>query len=111
LIPDAKHGLVTAGYGTWGKADYVTAAVADNSSWAIAYAPGRATIEVALSALRGPVRASWFDPSTGQSTPVEGSPFPNRDRHSFTTPDKNADGDADWVLVLETQRLTGGNLP
>jgi hypothetical protein len=57
---------------------------------------------VALSRLRGRVEASWFDPTSGQSTSVEGSPFDNQGGHGFTAPGKNSAGEGDWVLVLET---------
>jgi hypothetical protein len=103
LIPDAKHELATAGYGAWGKADYVTAALADDGSWALAYLPVGGTIEVDLGRLRGPVASQWSDPSSGKSILAEGPLFANRGRRSFTAPGKNADGDSDWVLVLEAE--------
>jgi len=47
--------------------------------------------------------ARWYDPTTGASTPIAGSPFPNAGAQAFTPPAApHADGSRDWVLVLET---------
>jgi len=78
----------------------VAAALADDGGAAIVYLPGPATIRVAMSRLRGPVAAAWFDPSNGRSSPAEGSPFPAAGESSLTPPAKNAGGEGDWVLVL-----------
>ena len=101
LAPDFQHHLVTSGFGTWKKADYVTAAEADDHSLALAYLPQGGTLEVALSRFSKPVNVSWFDPSNGQLKSVAGSPFNPEATRSFTAPGKNADGDTDWILVLE----------
>jgi len=78
-------------------------ALADDGGWALAYLPAGGTIEVDLGRLRGPVGPQWFDPSSGKSILAEGPLFANRGRRSFTAPGKNADGDSDWVLALETE--------
>jgi hypothetical protein len=101
LVPDTKHELVTGGYGQWKQADYVAAARAEDGTLAVAYLPDGGTIRVALSRLRGSIEAAWFDPTDGQSRPVQGSPFTNEGSRSLTTPGPNAAGDHDWVLVLE----------
>jgi hypothetical protein len=46
LAPDDHHELVTEGYGTWRKTDYVTAALADNGSLAVVYMPKESAIKV-----------------------------------------------------------------
>jgi hypothetical protein len=101
LAPDVKHEFVTAGFGAWKQADYVTAARAEDGSCGVVYLPTPRTITVDLARLRSPVTARWFDPTAGVLQPVAGSPFANHDRHEFTPPGKNAAGESDWVLVLE----------
>ena len=112
LVPDPKHEVVTAGYGTFddsttpGNAygmtsDYVTAARTPDGRLVMAYLPTRRTITVDMTRLSSPAKARWYDPSNGAYRPVEGSPLPNAERHNFTPPGNNADGDGDWVLVLE----------
>jgi hypothetical protein len=101
LVPDTQHELVTEGYGRWKQADYVTAACAADGKLAAAYLPSGGTIQVAMSRLRGPVTAAWFDPASGRRKPVEGSPFAPEGSRSFTSPGPNAAGDKDWTLVLE----------
>ena len=107
LVPDQDHSVVTAGYGSFSASgyvddsDYVTAARAKDGSLVMAYTPGKATLELDMSKLRGNATARWFDPSDGAFSAISGSPFANSGKHSFSTPGKNADGDEDWVLVLE----------
>jgi hypothetical protein len=107
LVPDREHRLVVSGYGTYSDrgevnaSDYVTAARTPDGRLAIAYLPTGRPIEVDLARMTGPrVRARWYDPTSGRYTTIPGSPFVRRDRHRFTVPGKNHDGDEDWVLVL-----------
>jgi Protein of unknown function (DUF4038)/Putative collagen-binding domain of a collagenase len=101
LKPDVQHQLVIAGFGTWKQADYLTAALADDGSAAVAYLPSARRITVNLAKLSGRATARWFDPASGQFTAVASSPFGNTGQKNFTPPGKNADGDTDWALVLE----------
>jgi hypothetical protein len=112
LVPDQEHKLVIAGYGTFDGAshegnhyvmtsDYVTAGRTPDGRLAIAYMPSLRPLKVDLSLLRGPVRAQWYDPSCGKFSPIQGSPFPNSGKPYFIPPGNNADGDGDWLLVLE----------
>lgn len=114
LVPDQAHKVVTAGYGTFDAtssegsvynmtSDYVTAGRTPDGSLVMAYLPTFRPITVDLKQLHGPAAAQWYDPSSGRYLPVEGSPFPNTDKHIFIPPRHNADGDDDWVLVLETK--------
>ena len=109
LVPDQNHTLVTAGYGTFASAgsvndsDYVTAASTTDGVLAVVYMPTTGTIMVDLSQLSNPVTAQWYDPSSGLYTPVPGSPFTNASLQAFTPTGANADGDGDWVLVLQQQ--------
>jgi hypothetical protein len=102
LIPDTQHEFVTGGFGRWKQADQVAAALAEDGTLAVAYLPASGTIQVALDRLRGPVHAEWFDPSSGQYKPVEGSPFDNKGKRDFVSPGRNGAGDSDWTLVLQT---------
>lgn len=101
LVPDQDHTVVTFGFGTFGSNDYVTAARAPDGKLVMAYVPSARTLTVDMSKLSGTVTARWYDPTAGRFTDISGSPFANAGSHNFTTPGANADGDGDWVLVLE----------
>jgi hypothetical protein len=114
LVPDQKHTIVTAGYGTFDASstegnvfgmtsDYVTAARTPNGSLVMAYLPTLRTVTVDMTQLGAPATARWYDPSRGTYKAVHGSPLPNTGKHKFTPPGNNGDGAGDWVLVLETQ--------
>ena len=106
MVPDQKHSLVTAGYGTFATtgepnaSDYVTAARTPDGRLAIAYLPVLRPVTVNLRRLSGQVRAQWYDPTTGEFSTVPGSPFANSRLRTFAPHGKNRDGDGDWVLVL-----------
>jgi hypothetical protein len=116
LVPDTAHQVVTAGFGTPNannenlcNSTYATAAWVPDSvtptlaSQAIVYTPVAATttpLSVNMAMFSKTVTASWYDPTTGNSTPI-GS-IANSGAHSFTTPSgTHSDGTADWVLVLQ----------
>jgi len=101
LVPDQIHSVVTAGLGTFGEWDYVTAARTQDGTLAMAYVPSARTLTVDMTRLSGPVTARWYDPAAGTFTTIPGSPFSNAGALNFSTPRTNADGDEDWVLVLE----------
>jgi chitodextrinase len=111
LIPDQDHTVVTGGYGTFadtgalGASDYLTAARTPDGALVLAYLPTIRTITVAMSRLGSAANASWYDPASGASFPIAGSPFPNAGSRAFTPPGANADGDGDWVLVLEAMSV------
>jgi len=90
---------------------YVTVALADDGSLAVAYLPKGGTIQVALGRLRGPAKAAWFDPATGKLSLVDGSPFANAGMHYFAAPGKNGDRESDWVLVIEAGQSASGRKP
>jgi hypothetical protein len=92
--------------------DYVTTARTPDGRLVMAYLPTRRTVAVNMSRLAGAATARWYDPSRGTYTQIEGSPFANRGKRTFTPPANNADGDGDWVLILETEppaSAAGGN--
>ncbi len=100
LVPDAKHEFVTAGFGEWKQADYATAALADDGSFAVVYVPTARPFTVDLARLSGQSAARWVDPASGEFTLVEGAPFANARRREFTPRERNSAGDGDWVLVF-----------
>ena len=114
LVPDQKHELLTAGYGTFDASttpgncygmtsDYVTTARTPDGSLVIAFLPTRRTVTIDMTRLAAPATARWYDPSRGTYTQIDGSPLANRGKQNFTPPTNNANGDGDWVLVLETK--------
>ena len=110
LVPDTGHAVVTAGYGNYNggnenmyNATYATTVWVTDGSLAITYTPVVNTLTVNMTKFSKPVTASWYDPTTGNSTAVSGSPFANSGSHNFTTPSgTHSDGTNanDWVLVL-----------
>jgi hypothetical protein len=109
--------LVTSGGGTYGGMDWVTAAVTSTGRHLMAYIPptgsqflvslptvggwASRTIGIDMTAMAGPTAARWWDPSNGASTLI-GVGLPNTGTRSFTSPGRNAGGQNDWVLVLES---------
>lgn len=102
LAPD-DGALVADGQGA--AASFSPAAVAEDKSFAIVYFSGTRKLGINLSAVAGPrVNAYWYDPSNGHSSPVSGSPFAERTKKEFNPPGRNAHGDADWLLLIESAR-------
>lgn len=101
LVPDQEHTVVTAGFGNFGSDTYATSARTSDGKLVMAYVPSARTLEVDMSKLSGPVTGRWYDPTVGTFTDIPASPFTNSGSRNFTTPGDNADGDEDWVLVLE----------
>jgi hypothetical protein len=107
LVPDQAHTFVTAGYGTFTangtnlQSDYVTAALTPDGTLGMAYMPSLRALSVNMAKLSGPVTARWYDPASGSYVAVAGSPLANTGTRSFSAPGTNADGDGDWLLVLE----------
>jgi hypothetical protein len=111
LVPDFQHRVVTAGYGTYndtnqpGGDDYAPTAATPDGRVSITYLPTPRTIRVNLGLFHGPVYARWFDPTDGTRREVRKTTFPNRHEQDFTPPSRNAAGDSDFVLLLETSAI------
>lgn len=103
LVPDQDHRLVTKGWGKFGEFSYVSAGRSPDGKLAIAYVPDKRSITVDLGNLAGSIAARWYDPSNGKFREIDGSPLAAEGSKTFATPEKNADGDEDWVLVLEAR--------
>ena len=106
LVPDQDHQWVKAGYGTYnggtdpGGDNYVTSAYTPDGNLLMAYLPLGGSLTVNLSKFSSTVRVRWFDPTNGRYT--DNGSFNNSGQKSISSPRTNADGDRDWVLVMET---------
>lgn len=113
LLPSST--LITSGGNTTADQTYVAASISPSGNLSVIYVPPDHTgaFTVNMAAMRGRVRARWFDPSNGQFQDVVGTPFIGVNSKSFTTPGSNGAGDADWVLLLETENpvLAGAPAP
>jgi hypothetical protein len=75
------------------------AARGSTRDYAFAYTPLGRALTVHLDSLRGPrLRASWFDPRTGTSSPI--GEFAAKGARLFDPPGDEGRG-RDWVLVLD----------
>jgi hypothetical protein len=108
LVPSGQSGLktlVTAGGGTDGGLDFVTAAADPAGSLLLAYVPSTGTgtrgITIDLTALAGTLRASWWNPTTGATTSIA-TGIANTGTRQFTTPGDNGSGANDWLLMLQS---------
>ncbi len=105
LKPDLDNVLLRHGHGS-DREGRAVAALADDRSFALVYLPSARVITLDLSRLAGPVvAATWYDPSSGHSKAVSGSPFRNTVSHpmAFSAPLPRNDGLSDWVLELRSQ--------
>lgn len=59
-------------------------------------------LTINLQRFVGPMSASWYDPVSGATTTVAGSPFSNAASRNFTPSGNNAEGSGDWVLLLQS---------
>ena len=100
LIPDIGHTFLTAGFGSNGPTRAV-AARANDGPWGAVYVPTARTITLDLSGFSGPVRAHWYDPTSGAMSAVAGSPLANTGNLMIATPGVNGTGTSDWVLVFD----------
>ena len=105
LVPSGLNGmknLITIGGSMDSSNHYVAAAATPEGTLLIAYIPPDHTgsITVDMTALKDKIKAYWYDPASGTSVTIAGSPFNNKNSHMFTPPGKNGSGQNDWVLML-----------
>ncbi len=94
LEPDDGHRVVTSGLGEENGMDRLTAARTRDRRLMAAYLPSRREIELDLGQLQGSqFNGWWYDPRTGQSSPV--APKPASGKVKLTPP-----AEGDWALVL-----------
>jgi len=85
---------------------YDRVAATRGTGYAIAYTYTGKPFRVQMGRISGKrVRASWYDPRTGQTQPI--SIFPNRGKRLFTPPGTPAPGN-DWALLLDDATTTSG---
>lgn len=98
LEPDSKNRFLVDGMGKdMGRA---VAAMAKDGSYAVVYMPSNEAVTVDLAQLSETiVHARWRDPTSGELTDVEGSPF-KAERTTFKPPELNSRGYPDWILEL-----------
>jgi hypothetical protein len=98
LEPDSKNRLLVDGIGKDMKR--AVAAMAKDGSFAVVYMPGNKGVTVDLARFSASsVAARWRDPTSGDVTVVDGSPF-TAETHSFKPPRNNGRGYPDWILEL-----------
>jgi hypothetical protein len=103
LRPEFEKELIAAGQGEYGsRDDYVAAAATPDRRVAALYMPVARRLRLRLALFPGPVRARWFDPTTGRYSEAAAAPLPNEGEHTLWPPAREADGD--WALVLEAER-------
>jgi hypothetical protein len=96
LVPDLDQRLVVGGMGELNGLDYCAAATTPDGRLAVAYVPEQRAITVDLGCFAdAALRASWFDPLTGDTTDA-GMHRPVG-RRAFTPP-----WDHDAALVIES---------
>jgi Protein of unknown function (DUF4038)/Putative collagen-binding domain of a collagenase len=100
LEPDSMNRLLVDGIGKDMKR--AVAAVAKDGSFAAVYMPGNKGVTVDLAQLSAsPVHARWRDPTNGEVTVIDGSPFA-AGMQDFKPPRNNGRGYPDWILELGT---------
>ena len=106
LVPSGLGGmrdLITAGGSSVDSNTYVAAAATPDGSLLVAYIPPSHTgsISIDMATMAGPVRARWFDPTSGDFREFANG-LGNTGSHSFVPPGRNSAGDGDWVLLLDS---------
>lgn len=105
LSPDVREEFLVSGNGFYGSDEYAVAGLAHDRTWAAVYLPTQRTVRVNLDKLRQSARAFWFDPTSGESKLIEGSPFKNAGTAEFSSTPKNASGGDDFILLFEPNKL------
>jgi len=93
LVPDRSRTVLTGGLSSGD--DRAAAAITEDGTTLIIYAPSRRTLSVNLDALSGSsATAWWFNPRDGSVD--AGTPLASSGSQEFTPPTAN-----DWVLVID----------
>ncbi|MDZ7317173.1 MAG: DUF4038 domain-containing protein [candidate division KSB1 bacterium] len=77
----------------------VSAAMDDAKTCAVIYTE-RDAVTVDLAQFAGKVSVRWFDPTNGEWVSIAKKAFQNKGSKTFKTPQRNAAGDPDWVVVI-----------
>ncbi|MBM3878121.1 MAG: hypothetical protein FJ387_00105 [Verrucomicrobia bacterium] len=84
-------------------ADYRAALFAKDRAWALVYVPhGKqpGSVTIRLDPFASPMRARWFDPTSGVFSKFT-DPLPPTGTRAFTAPGTDHSGQRDFVLVLD----------
>lgn len=95
LQPDVGHSLLKPKSGSFPAEVSVLAAQTDDGTVAVAYFTEPVPVSIDLSRMKGTIRASWVDPSTGWSLPAA-EPLSNAGVRDFIPPGQHGD----WLLLL-----------
>ncbi len=107
LVPDQNRTVLIGGNSNSGSKDFAAAARTADGSLVMVYTPSSRTMTIDMSKLSATATARWYDPTNSQYRAITGSPFPNSGSRQFATPGNNADGNPDWILVIETNPPAG----
>ncbi len=99
--PDLSGAFLVGGEGD-GR-ERAVAARSRNGSLALVYIPEDRTVTLNLSRLTGPhVQAFWYDPAAGVAYDAMGSSLRSQGIEKFRPLQKNASGEGDWLLILQS---------
>jgi hypothetical protein len=103
LVPDGYEGILAAGFGE-GPDDAPASAQTADRRLAIIYLPSPRALLIEVGRMACPFDASWFDPTDGSvRAALDGAAAPDRGVLELRSPERNAAGDGDWVLILECE--------
>jgi hypothetical protein len=96
LVPDEDHAIVVSGLGELNGLDTLLAAATADGRTLVAYAPSARVMSVDLAKMKGEAFGYWWDPRTGERTPI--AALAAGARVELKTP-----SDGDWALVLSAR--------
>ena len=104
LRPDMLNELVPSRVDRVSPGDeqWPAAARADDGSFALVYLPTNRPVVVDTAKVAAGAKALWFDPTDGSTQPATSKPWRKTPWQEFTPPAKNASGDEDFMLILES---------
>jgi hypothetical protein len=100
LEPDLTNEVLVRGQLNKGNWDHASLAWSHDGKLALVYLPTVREIELDLTKLARPLRARWYDPTSGKSSTATDVVAAVKSQ-TFKPPGVNAAGDTDWVLLLE----------
>lgn len=102
LEPDERFEVLLSGQGSKGSINYPVLARTADGELAVVYVPTERGVTLDLGRFNGPLRARWYDPTTGGFSPASQSPLAAHGEHPFVPSGRNGSGDSDWLLLVET---------
>jgi hypothetical protein len=99
LVPDLSHKMITSGHGLYFGDRYVTAALASDGSFGMAYLPSAREITVDMTQFNGKKTVKWLDPTNNTYTTA--GVYRNKGSQTFAAQPANSAGQDDWFLIIE----------